>query len=253
MYAGDSGKLAIQDDNFLWAALARTSFESRLPLRNLQVRSRMGQVQTIDSIRLETQVYSAATKDNTKMLSLFDSQKLPQNWHRIPHLTIFLLKCETFDAYKNTQREVVRKFISGFRPSEKEAKGPADRFARECIVLYLPLGARANAEGNVSATATLPTSTLSKNSKTYRKVFDKLRSDFSKDLVYKLDLYDGETNPEPQWEELIARIKQAVVRSFEQRCDMFDQEIRRIALNSKLPGALLCDWLGALVLIHCAF
>src|SRR5579883_2341115 len=90
-FDSDTAKIAVHDEGGVWSLVA-PEFERRLPITGpMQVKNKTGSLQTIDKVWLEQQVYGSTVKDNPKMLSLFDSQKLPMNWHRIPHVTLFAL------------------------------------------------------------------------------------------------------------------------------------------------------------------
>ena len=85
-------------------------------------------------------------------------------------MTIYILKCESQDTYKKTSKASIKRFVDEFRTLPESAQARENKLMKEHLVLFLPLG------------------TTGASSKMSKKIFEKLRGDFNKDVCLKLDL-----------------------------------------------------------------
>jgi hypothetical protein len=270
---------------------------------------------------------SHGTTGGATIKSPFDSLRLAPNWHRVPHLSLLVVRCENADLYADQLRPVIRRFLqhhhhpssgshhhhhhdghhhhgigggsgssgpgssmsrtissavgtmgghissglglgsqsdhgskTGGTTSGGGVSGGKVQLLRECLILYVPLSNAASASPALMSATTnaaagpmsantltassaaygLPSLALSSSSnrpsKVYRRVMERLRSDFGRDLVCRLDPLDTEHSMEQQFDELVHKIRLCLQRSFEYRCELYEQEVKRVLANSRLPG-----------------
>jgi hypothetical protein len=166
--------------------------------------------------------------------------------HSVPLVRIILFSCETLEDYKSRKQDL-KSIVETYSASSN----PLDPHT---VLLYLPLGSQAmvasttkmsRAQSAAAAMAGLVGVGSSMNDPTavYRKVFDKVKSDFQKEEKLKcsmVQLFDPNVGDEAesskgsrssmdldlQWTNLAQTIKQAIVNSFQDRAEALEQSIR---------------------------
>jgi len=167
--------LSIIDPFHAWDLISE-DFKSYLPVPNLQLPSKTGSVSIIQTLPVELVRGGSAYRNNG-----FD--KLPMNWHRLPHVTLFVIKSDDIDHYKNNVKPAIRKVFTSWnreekvgklfkRVEEKERK-ITDGDDTQVLFLYLATGGKTE-----SVSTSWLTQQRNKPSVNYKKVFDRLRSDF---------------------------------------------------------------------------
>jgi len=171
-------RVAIWDPDDLWRHI-HSGFESRLPLRGLQVRSRSNSYREVEPLSLDIvdgmhpgglldfvaannaplkPVSASFGKGATAHLGFHMSS--PGNWYQVPHVYIYVLKCEDFDVYKEESKKIIAGFqeamlvarnarrVPFLNASAEEKKSMQEEYAQffeyEFIVLYVPLGTRSS-------------------------------------------------------------------------------------------------------------
>ncbi|KAL4160713.1 hypothetical protein PRNP1_001275 [Phytophthora ramorum] len=157
----------------------------------------------------------------------------PENVKKeLPPTCIYLVKCEDLDSYKS----VVRPPLAAWVDAMTAAKA-------EWLVLYVPLGTRPKAAGNTP-------------NPVYRKVFDRLRADFThrrngptigpastlQERVCKIDTLEGtsvvgqQQQHESQWTELLLRLRHCVMEAFQTKCFQYEERLRVLDAKRGAPG-----------------
>lgn len=106
----------------------------------------------------------------------------------------------------------------------------------EWLILYLPLGASS--------------SRFESSSKTYRKIFDSIKSDFKipdhrlwKHDLMSMDKDNTDEKKEKKLLEVVTKIKELSLASLEMRLRYYDEELVKIHNNRKVPGWNFCAYL----------
>ncbi|CAI5723449.1 hypothetical protein KXD40_000639 [Peronospora effusa] len=146
--------------------------------------------------------------------------KVPFNW-------IYLVKCEDFDTYKHMVRPAIATWVDAMTVAQIE-----------WLLLYVPMGTHPKTAGNVPHPI-------------YRKIFDKLKTDFGQkknssllgptsggsssvfyERVCKIDTLEGtsivgqQQQHESQWTELVMRLKCCIMSAFELKCFQYEEKLR---------------------------
>ncbi|CEG41732.1 Putative transmembrane protein [Plasmopara halstedii] len=145
-----------------------------------------------------------------------------------PLACIYVVKCEDLDFYKNTVRRDLMTWVDLMTSAKVE-----------WLVLYVPLGTRPKGADN------LPNGV-------YRKIFERLRTDFvlqkggtflrgtiasGQERICKLDMLKGtsvfghQQQHEAQWTELLLRLRYCVMEAFERTCFEYEEKLRKLAGN----------------------
>ncbi|KAG7377653.1 Trafficking protein particle complex subunit 10 [Phytophthora pseudosyringae] len=213
-------RVGYTDDGGVWQFLA-PSLSQRLPLRAIEWRNLVGVTKRIDQLPLHF-VEIAVENGQTDL----------------PLACVYVVKCEDLDSYKSAVRPPLAAWVDAMTAAKVE-----------WLVLYVPLGTRPKAAGN------LPNAV-------YRKVFDRLRADFAhrrggpllsgsigpasasaalQERVCKIDTLEGtsvlgqQQQHESQWTELLLRLRHCVMDAFQSRCFQYEERLR--ALDGKRGAA----------------
>ncbi|RLN71003.1 hypothetical protein BBJ28_00002503 [Nothophytophthora sp. Chile5] len=151
----------------------------------------------------------------------------------LPLACIYLAKCEDLESYKTGVRAPLVAWVDAMTAAKAE-----------WLVLYVPLGTRAKAAGNAPNAV-------------YKKVFDRLRADFShrknagggsgsglalQERVCKIDTLEGasvlgqQQQHESQWTELLLRLRHCVMDAFQIKCFQYEEQLRLLDAQRNAPG-----------------
>ncbi|KAF1788420.1 hypothetical protein GQ600_6410 [Phytophthora cactorum] len=186
--------------------------EGALPLRAIEWRNLVGVTKRIDQLPLH---FNEISVQNVKK--------------DLPLACIYLVKCEDLDSYRSVVRPPLVAWVDAMTAAKVE-----------WLVLYVPLGTRPKAAGNVP-------------NPVYRKIFDRLRADFAhrkggpllggaigpasttsalQEKVCKIDTLEGtsvlgqQQQHESQWTELLLRLRHCVMDAFQTKCFQYEESLR---------------------------
>lgn len=190
--------IAYEDTGGMWSVIEKDII-SYFPLRNVTWKSLINNSQiSIDKLPIRCMPSSA---------SLFKDVDHPFRWFLAPYVYINILVCESMDSYK-TNKSLLKRWIEGL-----------NLVSRRWIILYLPMG--------------------SQTMDSYQKIYTKLSSDFYQDksgdrtCILYVNGFQGKSGttsiaPPNLYTELVNKIRDGVIGSFQQRCVQYDTEIRRL-------------------------
>ncbi|KAG3103462.1 hypothetical protein PI125_g13851 [Phytophthora idaei] len=204
-------RVGYTDEGGVWQFLA-PSLSQRLPLRAIEWRNLVGVTKRIDQLPLH-----------------FDEISVQNVKKDLPLACIYLVKCEDLDSYRSVVRPPLVAWVDAMTAAKVE-----------WLVLYVPLGTRPKATGNVP-------------NPVYRKIFDRLRADFAhrkggpllggaigpasttsalQEKVCKIDTLEGtsvlgqQQQHESQWTELLLRLRHCVMDAFQTKCFQYEESLR---------------------------
>lgn len=202
-------RVGYADEGGVWQFVA-PSLSQRLPLRAIEWRNLVGVTKRIDQLHVHFVDLATA---------------LPAT--ELPLACIYVVKCEDFDRYKSTVRPQLVAWVEAMTAAKVE-----------WLILYVPLGTRPKAAGNVPHAV-------------YKRVYERLRSDFAHpksspmvrgpsgpahssglDRVCKIDTLEGtsvlgqQQQHEAQWTDLLVRLRHCVMDAFETKCFQYEEHLR---------------------------
>ncbi|RHY30135.1 hypothetical protein DYB32_004577 [Aphanomyces invadans] len=216
-----------EDHGGVWQFLS-PSLSQRLPLRGIVWKNHLQSNKTIDRLHVNFQQLepSSPVGGTTSLVHLF------------------VVKCEDMESYKAKIKPSLSSWV--------------DRMAlqgHEWLVLYVPLGTQAPTTLSSSSVARgLGLGALSQSfrdsSKVYRKIFERMKSDFADnrsdksklDRFCKIDVLDGSSGVpgqqqqhESQWSEVLIKLKACIMDAFDVRCAEYEDQLR------VLDGKVCCS------------
>ncbi|RLN50606.1 hypothetical protein BBJ29_002630 [Phytophthora kernoviae] len=207
-------RVGYTDEGGVWQFLA-ASLCQRLPLRAIEWRNLVGVTKRIDQLPLHFVERSSSVYED------------------LPLACIYLVKCEDLDSYKTVVRGPLVSWVDAMTAAKVE-----------WLVLYVPLGTRPKAAGNVP-------------NPVYKKIFDRLRADFAhkkgaimastgglalQERVCKIDTLEGasvlgqQQQHESQWTELLLRLKHCIMDAFQIKCFQYEEQLRVLDARRNAPG-----------------
>ncbi|KAE8353410.1 trafficking protein particle complex subunit 10 [Aspergillus coremiiformis] len=225
--------------------LVQTVLANKLPLKNLHWKSPTRPVRSIESLRIG---FVPAQNEASERKSSGDSA-VPHRRHQIPglrqtpYLKIFLLRCDDNDTYKSTARKALREWIKSHASMSQSTTSQEKHDAFEWLIIHVVQ----DGEGTEKA------ATSSKWGRTTTTVLEKVKADFngtSKSAVDRVTqlrlLKPGTTQKSPdvveQLEELIEKIKNGILASFDLRVAQYEEDIKEKDSQRSLPGWNFCTF-----------
>ncbi|ETV95584.1 hypothetical protein, variant [Aphanomyces invadans] len=224
-----------EDHGGVWQFLS-PSLSQRLPLRGIVWKNHLQSNKTIDRLHVNFQQLepSSPVGGTTSLVHLF------------------VVKCEDMESYKAKIKPSLSSWV--------------DRMAlqgHEWLVLYVPLGTQAPTTLSSSSVARgLGLGALSQSfrdsSKVYRKIFERMKSDFADnrsdksklDRFCKIDVLDGSSGVpgqqqqhESQWSEVLIKLKACIMDAFDVRCAEYEDQLRVLDGKRALSGWDFCSFL----------
>ncbi|KAL7747021.1 hypothetical protein RI367_007634 [Sorochytrium milnesiophthora] len=201
------------DEFHLWQHVQR-DFEQRLPLRNIQYKSLKG-LRTVPAIEVA--------------LVKFDASLLPKPdmyGRGTPMLHLYLVNCDDAETYRQVIRKQIREWLAIVQ----------SRREQDWLIVYVsPQDSSRNAANKFL------------NMKT--SVVDKIRSDFNtakRDRCIQLRVFESSENKEAgerdSWTELITKVKDGLMFSFEQQVGHYEENLQRLDAQRMMPGWNYCQF-----------
>ena len=227
-----------------------------LPLHNLHWKSttRSGALRTIDTLNV---IF-------TKVDNLGERTSSPQR-HQIPGLyqtpfvKLYLLRCDDKASYKEIERKQLRSWVKDVQPVSTQKTSRAQREnhnAFEWLIVHhvfpdTPAANQGRDTRKVILGSTESTDSVSTTKKWPGKgsstLYEKLRADFDASSkgdvghVAQIQIEQiGET--EEQWQDLIEKLKSAILRAFDSRVSQFEADIKSREAQRSLPGWNFCTF-----------
>jgi hypothetical protein len=183
-----------------------------------------------------------------------------------PYLKVYILRCDDNDSYKNTQRKLLREWITTHATTEK-----ADNHdAFEWLILHVVLPGTPAAQQPRSSSSASNSGGGSRWMKGgSMTLLDKIRSDFNGstakvDRVAQIrippthpDLQtlsppvaptaaamtpESPLESETSWLDLVAKLKSRILASFDARVTQYEEDVRERDSQRKLPGWNFCTF-----------
>lgn len=246
--------------------LVQPIFENKLPLKNLHWKSPSRPVRSIESLRIG---FVPAQQDGSERKSSSDTatSAVPHRRHQIPglrqtpYLKIFLLRCDDNDTYKATARKAVREWIktnastpqassstsSGGGSGSGSGGGGGSSQENHDAFEWLILHVEQDIDGVDKA------ATTSKWGQRSTTVLEKLKADFNGSSKTAVDRVAQLRLPKPgapqksseladQIEDLVEKIKNAILMSFDHRVAQYEEDIKEKDSQRSLPGWNFCTF-----------
>lgn len=225
-----------------------------LPLRRLNWKSSNRPLRSIDTLYVDL----IPAKHGT------DAASAPERRHQIPglrqtpYLKVYLLRCDSTEAYKATCRKQIRDWIKSNPLPGESKKGPSSQEnhdAYEWLIVHLVFTEEADAaQSRTSRTDQLGTTdstdSITNKSKSSGKssllILEKLRADFNSssksnvDRVAQIHIAKAgqQTSAESkeQFLDLVEKLKVTILASFDLRVRQYEDDIRERDSQRNLPG-----------------
>ncbi|KAB8215243.1 trafficking protein particle complex subunit 10 [Aspergillus novoparasiticus] len=225
--------------------LVQPVLANKLPLKNLHWKSPTRPVRSIESLRIG---FVPAQNEANERKSSGDSA-VPHRRHQIPglrqtpYLKIFLLRCDDNDTYKTTSRKALREWIKSHASMSQSTTSQEKHDACEWLILHV-------VQDGDGAEKALPSSKWGRATTT---VLEKVKADFNGtsksavDRVAQLRLPKPGTTQKPpdladQLEDLIEKIKNGILASFDLRVAQYEEDIKEKDSQRSLPGWNFCTF-----------
>ncbi|KAE8410828.1 trafficking protein particle complex subunit 10 [Aspergillus pseudocaelatus] len=225
--------------------LVQPVLANKLPLKNLHWKSPTRPVRSIESLRIG---FVPAQNEANERKSSGDSA-VPHRRHQIPglrqtpYLKIFLLRCDDNDTYKSTARKALREWIKSHASMSQSTTSQEKHDACEWLILHV-------VQDGDGAEKTMPSSKWGRATTT---VLEKVKADFNGtsksavDRVAQLRLPKQGTTQKPpdladQLEDLIEKIKNGILASFDLRVAQYEEDIKEKDSQRSLPGWNFCTF-----------
>ncbi|KAG5519905.1 hypothetical protein PMAC_000182 [Pneumocystis sp. 'macacae'] len=207
----------IYNDNFdLWPSISPI-LQNYLPLRNLHWKYNNRSFKSIHYLDVDIKPYTHISSDEKphQLLSLLD----------MPYLNIFLVKCDDIDTYRNYIRSMIRRWHSSVLMKKSQ----------EWLIVYVTF------QSNLLSITKNTTPSKFLTIKT--SVYDKIKADFNvpkKDRCVQLRL--GDTDEIDIWQDLIVKMKEGILTSFNNRIAQYEEDIKKMDSQRTLPGWNYCTF-----------
>ncbi|KAF7622019.1 hypothetical protein AFLA_008568 [Aspergillus flavus NRRL3357] len=225
--------------------LVQPVLANKLPLKNLHWKSPTRPVRSIESLRIG---FVPAQNEANERKSSGDSA-VPHRRHQIPglrqtpYLKIFLLRCDDNDTYKSTSRKALREWIKSHASMSQSTTSQEKHDACEWLILHV-------VQDGDGAEKAIPSSKWGRATTT---VLEKVKADFNGtsksavDRVAQLRLPKQGTTQKPpdladQLEDLIEKIKNGILASFDLRVAQYEEDIKEKDSQRSLPGWNFCTF-----------
>jgi hypothetical protein len=183
-----------------------------------------------------------------------------------PYLKVYILRCDDNDSYKNTQRKLLREWVSAHAASA----GGDNHDAFEWLILHVVLPGTPAAQQPRSASSASNHGSGSRWIKgTPTTLLDKIRSDFNGSSL-KVDRIaqirvppthpslhtlsppvaatnatvaaESTAETDMAWLDLVAKLKTQILNSFDARVGQYEEDVREKDSQRRLPGWNFCTF-----------
>ncbi|QGA17818.1 hypothetical protein EYB26_005494 [Talaromyces marneffei] len=234
----------------------------RLPLKNLHWKSPTRPARSIESLNLDLVAAQPPASPDEKRSSndSTPSATAPLRRHQIPglrqtpYLRIYLLKCDDNEVYKASSRKLIREWMKAYSFSSQTSSGSSgggggggggqdNHDACEWLILHV----LQDGDAPEKATSKWP-------GRGSTSVLEKVKADFngsSKTAVdrvaqIRLPSQTGKSQDHSEFvdqlNDLVDKIKQAILTSFDLRVTQYEEDIREKDSQRSLPGWNFCTF-----------
>ena len=237
---------------------------NRLPLGNLHWKSPTRPLRSIEELDVSLEKeQSQPASDPTS----FRRHQIP-GLRQTPFVKVLLLRCDDKEKYKESVRKEAKDWVKSLGVStsgKSTTKGQERHDAFEYIILHVvyagtTAASQPKSSKHISVEATESTDSVNSKSKWTGKststVFDKLRADFASsskapfERVAQVRLIDpakpstalSPLEVEEQWQDLVEKLKVAILQSFDARVAQYEEDIRERESQRSLPGWNFCTF-----------
>ncbi|GBC05869.1 hypothetical protein RclHR1_06490004 [Rhizophagus clarus] len=196
------------DEFGIWQHLA-DDFRQHLPLRNLHWKSAKGPVRNIPVLGVDLKRFNTETTERSHML--------PET---LPYLNLYFVNCDDNETYRQIVKTQIREWLNIAE----------SRRNQEWLIVYVTKQENFRNPAryfNMKGT-----------------VFDKIKADFNtkRDRCVQLRLSESESEDYEAWQELIAKIKEGILSSFDQFFKQYEEDIRRLDSQRSMIGWNYCTF-----------
>lgn len=222
----------------------------RLPLRNLHWKSPSRPLRSIESLHIDLVPAQDATDQQRRPSDAAVAHRRHQipGLRQTPYLKIYLLRCDDNETYKSSSRKLLREWIKthASTPQSSGAVSSQDYHdAFEWLILHVIQDSDAS-EARSPVTSIWP-------ARGPTSVLEKIKADFNGssknavDRVAQIRLPKPEAKQRPdelqdQLEDLIEKMKNSILTSFDLRVTQYEEDIREKDSQRSLPGWNFCTF-----------
>ncbi|CAG8441735.1 2761_t:CDS:10 [Diversispora eburnea] len=211
MGAHDGKKVTVTYfDDEIWLSVA-DAFKSHLPIRNLHWKSAKGTLRNINALDIEMKRFSPDSTEKQHMM--------PETLLENPYLNLYFVNCDDNDAYRTVVRQKIRDWINIVTSKRNQ----------EWLIVY------------VTKQETFRNAARYFNMK--GTVFDKIKADFSinkRERYVQLRLSDNDGEDYESWQELMTKVKEGILISFDQHVVQYEEDIRLFDSQRNMIGWNYC-------------
>ncbi|KAA8911750.1 trafficking protein particle complex subunit 10 [Sphaerosporella brunnea] len=278
--------------------LIAPDLKARLPLRNLHWKSPTRPVRSISSLHVDLLPYSPSPSSSNNLqtssaeltrVKSTDSTRSndarrsasrtrgpgpgprKERRHQIPglrntpYLKMYILRCDDNESYKNTQRKLLREWVT----THATADGGDNHDAHEWLILHVVLPGTPAAQQPRSSSSASTSGGGPRWMKGSQTLLDKIKYDFNGsnakvDRVAQIrippnhpDLQtlsppvapsaaaatpESPGESEIAWLDLVAKLKTQILTSFDARVSQYEEDVREKDAQRRLPGWNFCTF-----------
>ena len=247
--------------------------QAHLPLKNLHWKSGSRPLRSINLLHVDLVPCQDSAQRGRDGTSQVRRHQLP-GLQSTPYLKIYLLRCDENETYKNSSRKAISEWLSHNVPASQSSASiakPDNHDAFEWLILHIVVpGTAAATQPRHRSEITDSEAPRDKNSggpkwpgRSPRPILQKLKADFNQssksapDRVAQVRLAkdalptefmparpstasgaNRETSHEHEsaWNDLIAKLKAQILKSFTLRVDQYEDDIKERDAQRQLPG-----------------
>ncbi|CAJ0841033.1 1182_t:CDS:10 [Entrophospora sp. SA101] len=198
------------DEYDIWKNVAN-EFRTHLPLRNLNWKSAKGATRNIQTLNIELKRFTPETTEKQHMM--------PETLLEKPYLNLYFVNCDDNETYRQSVRTKIRDWLNLVTSKRNQ----------EWLIVY------------VTNNETI------KNAARYFRmqgtVFDKIKADFNaskRERCVQLRLSGNDNDDYESWHDIISKIKEGILSSFDQHVVQYEEDIRRFDSQRSMIGWNYC-------------
>ncbi|CAG8715385.1 8938_t:CDS:2, partial [Funneliformis caledonium] len=197
------------DEFGIWQHLA-DEFRQHFPLRNLHWKSAKGPLRNIQVLGIELKRFNPDTTEKSHMN--------PETLLEKPYLNLYFVNCDDNEKYRQIVKNKIREWLNIVDSKRKQ----------EWLIVYVT-----------------KQETMRNAARYFMKgtVFDKIKADFNssrRERCVQLRLSENDSEDYEAWQELITKIKEGILCSFDQHVITYEEEIKMFDSQRSLVGWNYC-------------
>ncbi|CAI2180057.1 6002_t:CDS:2 [Funneliformis geosporum] len=211
MVAMDGKKVTVTytDEFGIWQHLA-DEFRQHFPLRNLHWKSAKGPLRNIQVLGVELKRFNPDTTEQSHMN--------PETLLEKPYLNLYFVNCDDNEKYRQIVKNKIREWLNIVDSKRKQ----------EWLIVYVT-----------------KQETMRNAARYFMKgtVFDKIKADFNssrRERCVQLRLAENDSEDYEAWQELITKIKEGILCSFDQHVITYEEEIKKFDSQRSIVGWNYC-------------